>query len=105
MKVLHIYKTYYPDTTGGVEQVIHQLCNTLPQHNIQSDVAVCSETLTSDFQSHYQIFRYRTTFSMASCPISWSFLKDFKKRCKPYDLIHYHFPWPFADIMQMISNP
>ena len=26
MRVLHFYKTYYPDTWGGIEQVIRQLC-------------------------------------------------------------------------------
>lgn len=25
IKVLHCYKTYYPDTFGGIEQVIYQL--------------------------------------------------------------------------------
>jgi rhamnosyl/mannosyltransferase len=25
MKVLHFYKTYYPDSFGGIEQVIYQL--------------------------------------------------------------------------------
>ncbi|CDL19923.1 COG0438: Glycosyltransferase [Klebsiella pneumoniae IS53] len=25
MRVLHVYKTYYPDTYGGIEQVIYQL--------------------------------------------------------------------------------
>lgn len=25
MRVLHFFKTYYPDTTGGIEQVIFQL--------------------------------------------------------------------------------
>src|SRR5690349_20003379 len=26
MRVLHFYKTYYPDSVGGIEQVIRQLC-------------------------------------------------------------------------------
>jgi hypothetical protein len=26
MRVLHFYKTYYPDSVGGVEQVIRQMC-------------------------------------------------------------------------------
>ena len=27
LKVLHVFKTYYPDTVGGIEQVIAQLRN------------------------------------------------------------------------------
>ena len=26
MRVLHFYKTYFPDSVGGVEQVIRQMC-------------------------------------------------------------------------------
>ena len=26
MRVLHFYKTYHPDSVGGVEQVIRQMC-------------------------------------------------------------------------------
>ena len=26
MRVLHFYTTYYPDSLGGIEQVIRQLC-------------------------------------------------------------------------------
>ena len=26
MRILHFYKTYYPDSVGGIEQVIRQMC-------------------------------------------------------------------------------
>ena len=31
MKVLHFYRTYFPDTQGGLEEAIRQIClNTIP---------------------------------------------------------------------------
>jgi hypothetical protein len=27
MKILHVYKTYYPDSYGGIEQAIRHLAN------------------------------------------------------------------------------
>jgi glycosyltransferase involved in cell wall biosynthesis len=104
MKVLQIYKSYYPETTGGVEQVIHQLCMELPKHGIQSDVAVCSQSPILSGTETYRVYRYQTTLDLASCPMSLSFLKNFEKLCNQYDLIHYHFPWPFADFMQIVTQ-
>ena len=26
MKVLHVYRTYFPDSQGGLEEVIRQIC-------------------------------------------------------------------------------
>lgn len=38
IKVLHFFKTYYPDTMGGIEQVIFQLAEGGMAHGIQSEV-------------------------------------------------------------------
>lgn len=36
LKVLHFYKTYYPDSYGGIELVIFQLCEGAPAYGIDS---------------------------------------------------------------------
>ncbi len=33
--------------------------------------------------------------------MSWQMLRDFPKLVKNFDLIHYHFPWPFADMLHL----
>lgn len=38
MRVLHFFKTYYPDTVGGIEQVIFQLCRSSGQFDVTSSV-------------------------------------------------------------------
>ena len=38
INVLHCYKTYYPDTFGGIEQVIYQLAEGGIRENIRSTV-------------------------------------------------------------------
>ncbi len=104
MKALHVYKSYYPETTGGVEQVIHQLCRELPKHGVKADVAVGSTPQTDVFKSDYAVFRYSNTVTFASCPMSMPFLTHFESLTRTYDLIHYHFPWPFADIMHLATK-
>ena len=38
MRVLHFYKTAFPDTRGGVEQVIDQIARSVNALGIESDV-------------------------------------------------------------------
>ena len=38
MKILHVYKTYRPETVGGVENFIYSLCIESHKNNIQADV-------------------------------------------------------------------
>ena len=38
MRVLHFYKTAFPDTRGGVEQVIDQIARSVNALGIKSDV-------------------------------------------------------------------
>ena len=108
MKILHVYKSYYPETMGGIELSIHQLCQELHQLGIQSDVAVCAKDTAAKFECKYQVHRYPENFTIASCKMSMKFMHDFLRLCNEYDLIHYHFPWPFADLMQVVwvrENP
>ncbi|MCF5446300.1 glycosyl transferase family 1, partial [Pseudomonas syringae] len=42
IKVLHFFKTYYPDTTGGIEQVIFQLAQGCRAFDVESQVLTLS---------------------------------------------------------------
>ena len=38
MKVLHFYKTYFPDTVGGIEQVIYQIARGTTSLGVTTEV-------------------------------------------------------------------
>ncbi len=107
MKVLHVYKTYYPDTVGGVEQVIRGLAMGGRAQGVQADVLVLSaavkqpETLTID---GITVHRYPTTIDVASTPFSTREARDFARFIAPYDVLHYHFPWPFGDVLHALAG-
>jgi hypothetical protein len=42
IRVLHVYKTYYPDTTGGVEMVLCQLMRALHPMGVENRLLVLS---------------------------------------------------------------
>lgn len=103
MKILHVYKTFMNDTIGGVEQVIAHLSQTNNIHNYTHSVLSVSKTHTGTEFGYGGIrnIRYQEQFNLSSNSMSWAMFRDFQKIVAQYDLVHYHFPWPFADLMHL----
>ncbi|WP_337022323.1 MULTISPECIES: glycosyltransferase family 4 protein [unclassified Pantoea] len=106
IKVLHCYKTYYPDTFGGIEQVIYQLAEGGVKEDIQSIVFTHSPAFgqTTTMFAHHTIHRVKTLCEFASTPFSLTAISDFKKLASQADIIHYHFPYPFMDLMHFAAG-
>lgn len=106
MKVLHFYRTYYPDSFGGVEQVIRQLVVGTSRLGVDADVLTLTrdkQNLELEFEGH-KVHRAPLNFEIASTGFSWSALARFTELSKEADLIHYHFPWPFMDIAHFFAK-
>lgn len=106
MKILHFYRTYYPDSFGGVEQVIYQLVQGTLAHGMDAQVL----TLTSNSNANlikvadHQVHRARLNFQIASTGFSASAFFKFAQLAKKADVIHYHFPWPFMDVVHFATG-
>ena len=104
LKVLHLYKTYYPDSFGGIEQVIFQLSEAGSKYGIASTTLSLSKRGNIDNEkigNHCANYA-ATSFEMASTPFSLSAIKRFKQLAKQADIIHYHFPYPFMDLLHFM---
>ena len=106
MRVLHFYKTYYPDSWGGVEQVIRQLCVGTGRLGVSNEVL----TLTRDkgparieFEGH-TVHRVRLDFEIASTGFSFAAIRKLARLARQADIIHYHFPWPFMDLAHFMAR-
>ncbi len=106
IKVLHCYKTYYPDTFGGIEQVIYQLAEGGAKQDIQSTVFTHSPNFEQPVTTldHHSIIRVKTQCEFASTPFSLSAISKFKKLASQADIVHYHFPYPFMDVMHFAAG-
>ena len=106
MRILHFYRTAFPDTMGGIEQVIHQLALGASQSGIEVDVL----SLSSDKQiksiefNGYWTHRAHLDFQLASTGFSLSVIRQFSRLAKKADVIHYHFPWPFMDVVHFVTG-
>lgn len=106
MKILHIYKSYYPETLGGVEQTIYSLSKELAKQDIRSDVITTTEkNKPYVHEAEYnRVYFYPRTLDAFSCPMSLAMMTNFRKLAKQYDVLHYHFPWPFADLLHLFKG-
>lgn len=106
MKVLHFYKTYYPDSLGGVQQVIFQLAEGGRSQGIDAQVLFLSDSGRSRDTpcANHLTHSVKLDFQLASSGFSWSVFKEFAELARSADLIHYHFPWPFMDVVHFASR-
>jgi len=110
MNILHVYKTFINDTMGGTEQVIANIVKTSDPDDFNHSVLSLSPRETGIDRSFAGIdnIHYKQQFSIASSTFSLALMRDFRSIVNQFDLIHYHFPWPFADLMHLfwrISRP
>jgi rhamnosyl/mannosyltransferase len=106
MRVLHFFKTYLPDSVGGIEQVIFQLCESGAQHGIESQVLTLSADPTPPMVQlgQHEVHRAKLDIQFASTGFSWSVFKQFREMAAEADVVNYHFPWPFMDLVHFASG-
>lgn len=106
MKVLHFFKTYYPETYGGVEEVIYQLAENSPRYGVDAQVLALSRKGSAQGERYHNhtVHRSRTDFYVASTSFSLSAFRDFATLALDVDVVHYHFPWPFMDLVHFATR-
>ena len=106
MKVLHFYKTYLPDTIGGLEQSINQIARGTLKYGVEVEVLTLSPNVVDrDIKvDQHLVHRCRSNFEIASTPFSLSAFYRFKQLVDKADLVHYHFPYPFTDILHFLTR-
>ena len=104
MKVLHVYRTYFPDSQGGLEEVIRQICLGTGENGVTSRVFTLSDQPVPPqlTRPEADVIRVRKTFEIASCGFALTGLKSFAEQVDWADIVHYHYPWPFSDLMYFL---
>jgi len=89
---------------GGLEQAIGQMVSATRRHGVQTRVLSLSRDphpRQRKFRAS-EHFRFKQTLSIASNSMSLALLLGFGKHVEWADVVHYHFPWPFADLLHLI---
>lgn len=84
--------------------MINQICSGAAKHGVQSEVLTVSDDTSSiDFGDHIH-HRAKLNVEIASSAFSWAALRRFSELAQNADVIHYHFPWPFADVVHFATR-
>lgn len=104
MRVLHVYKSYYPDTLGGIEQVIAQLGRGLAALGDESRIYTLSPKPEPAVirRPEGEVHRSKVTVEIASNTVSLQALMAFRRQLQWADVVHYQFPWPFGDLLHLL---
>ena len=106
MKILHFYKTYLSDTMGGVEQVINQIARATTRLGVTPEVLSLSprQVERTVMYDGHKVHRCRSNFEIAATPFSVSAFLRFRQLAQETDIIHFHFPYPFADVLHFATR-
>ena len=106
MRVLHFFKTYAPDSFGGMQSVIATIARSTAPFGIETEVLSLSaepERNTVFIDGHWAR-KARLELDVASTGLSLSALGAFARLARQADLVHYHFPWPMMDVAHFATR-
>lgn len=106
MKVLHVFKTYLPDSFTGIERVIWEIAEGVSKHGVESHVLSLSTKPHADAirVGHHTVHKAKLDLYLASTGLSWSLFGQFRRLAAEVDLVHYHFPWPMMDLLHALTR-
>jgi rhamnosyl/mannosyltransferase len=106
VKVLHVCKGYYPELVGGMEQVVRGIADGTAALGTDAEV-ICTSDLgdtRTEKIGRCLIHFNRTNFQLGVTPISFALWRQFRGLIEEADLIHYHFPYPYVDLIHFITG-
>lgn len=104
-KITHFFKAYFPEVSGGIEEAIRQ-CGTHARENgfnvevVSVGPKTCTITTLDGIKTKF----HKKSFDIFSNPFSCSFALSFKKICNNTDILHFHFPWPTAELLLLFHD-
>lgn len=106
MKVLQFYRTYFPETQGGLEEAIRQICHSTSQLGVEQRILTMAhvpkvETLELPEAT---VIRVPLQAEPAACSMGAAMFKVYREQAEWADVIQAHHPWPFADLVHLLSG-
>ncbi len=106
MNILHVYKTYLPENFMGVPRVIYELSEGLTKIGMTSEVLALYENSNKEplLVGNHHVHQVERNLHIASTSLSYSIFGKFRELAKNADIVHYHFPWPLADVLYCLHG-
>lgn len=102
MHIIHVYRTYFEDRTG-IPTVINTLTNSIDEPDIKQEVLFLAKN-PQQIPKYYDgaiLTPFKRELSFSSADMTFTQFFKFRNALKKADVIHYHFPWPFMDLLHL----
>ena len=106
--VLHVYRTYFPDPPGGLQEAIRQVALSTQRYGVNNTIFSLSPQPVPDvlLRPEARIVRSRSWGAPASCDIGgFDAFSRFARLAREAGVLHFLFPWPFADVLHALVRP
>ena len=107
LRILEVNKAYYPHV-GGIETLVRLYSEELGRsYDADVKVLVCRDNRGKTVRQRIngvEVTRAASLGTYFKCPISFTFIRLFRKMAKNADVIHIHMPFPLADVAALLSE-
>lgn len=106
MRVLHIYKDYFPPVLGGIERHVNLLANGLAGRGAAVRVLVASRSwqLEQEAIGGIEVTRVPQIGRLASAPLAPTFSWWLRRLGRDCDILHFHFPNPTGELAALAAG-
>lgn len=108
LRALQVYRTYFPDPPGGLQEAIRQIAIASSGCGVQTRIFTLSANPVPPiiFRPEGEVIRARSWAAPASCDLGGpAAFRQFARACSQSDVVHYQFPWPFEDVLHALVRP
>ncbi|NMM20421.1 MAG: glycosyltransferase [Rhodoferax sp.] len=101
--VLHVYRTYFPDPPGGLQEAIRQIALSTSMQGLTNTIFTLSPRPVPAVlqRTEARVVRSLSWAAPASCDLGGpAAFATFSRLAREADVLHYLFPWPFADVLR-----
>ena len=106
MRTLHVYRTYYPDPPGGLQEAIRQIALATTACGVDNTIFTLSPNPSPAVLERPEatVVRCRSWMAPASCDIGGlNAMRTYARLCADVDVVHNFFPWPYADLLDLLT--
>jgi glycosyltransferase involved in cell wall biosynthesis len=101
MKLLHLYRAYYPEIEGGIPYLIKEFLE-LPENETKNEILVTS--IKKPKKIDLRILTTRSYGNFFSIPLSPAYLATAFRILSRYDAIIAHTPFPVANLILLFAK-
>ncbi|WP_345813091.1 glycosyltransferase [Paraburkholderia sp. PREW-6R] len=107
VRALHVYRTYFPDPPGGLQEAIRQIALACSSYGVESTIFTLSpQPQPAEIRRQEGgVIRCKSYAAPASCDLGGpESIAKFRELSAQADVVHFHFPWPFGDVLHLFGH-